>query len=156
MLSGICQKKRHCTRCLQKKLVCHPAEAMVRLKQYGSNFLKAESRSFTFILFLSQFKSPINILLIIAALLSVSLGDVSDALIIMAIIVVSSILGFWQEKGAADAVSELLKLVQIKYCVLRDGQEQELPVEEAVPGDIIVLNAGNMIPGNSLLLEARE
>jgi Mg2+-importing ATPase len=131
-------------------------EAMARLSQYGPNSLKAKSRSSAFILFLSQFKSPITILLIIAALLSMSLGDVSDALIILVIIAVSSLLGFWQEKGAADAVNELLKLVQIKCCLLRDGKEEELPVEEVVPGDVIVLNAGDMIPGDSLLLDARE
>jgi Mg2+-importing ATPase len=63
-------------------------------------------------------------------------------------------LGFWQERGAANAVRELLKIVQLRCCLLRDGKEQELPVEQAVPGDLVVLNAGDLIPADCLLLQA--
>src|SRR5450432_3827491 len=89
-------------------------EAGARLKQYGLNTFKARSRSSSIILFLLQFKSPITLLLIAAALLSMGLGDFTDAIIILVIILLSSFLGFWQERGAANAVSELLKMVQIK------------------------------------------
>jgi P-type Mg2+ transporter len=131
-------------------------EAEARLKQFGPNSIKAQSRSSSLVLFLSQFKSPITLLLIIAALLSMSLGDVADAIIILVIILVSSFLGFWQERGAANAVKQLLKMVQIKCCLLRDEKEEELPVEQVVAGDIVVLNAGDMIPADSYLLEAKE
>src|ERR1700722_15780994 len=117
------------------------AEAEARLKQYGLNSFKARSKSSSVILFLSQFKSPITLLLIAAALLSMGLGDFSDAIIILVIILVSSFLGFWQEKGAANAVAELLKMVQIRCRITRDGKENELPVENVVPGDIIILSA---------------
>ena len=128
------------------------AEAGTRLKQYGPNTFKARSRSSSFILFLLQFKSPLTLLLIAAALLSMGLGDFTDAIIILIIILVSSLLGFWQEKGAANAIDELLKMVQIRCRIVRDGKESELPVENVVPGDIIILSAGDVIAGDSLLL----
>jgi Mg2+-importing ATPase len=127
-----------------------------RLKTYGSNTLKAATHSSAILLFLSQFKSPVTLLLIGAAGLSMGLGDVTDAVIILTIILISSFLGFWQEKGAAHAVEELLKMVQIRCRILRDGTESEWPVESVVPGDIIVLSAGDMIPGDSLLLDSKE
>ncbi len=132
------------------------AEASLRIKQYGSNTIKSQSHTSSVLLFLSQFKSPITILLILAAFLSMGLGDFTDAVIILVIILVSSVLGFWQERGAANAVSELLKLVQIKCCILREGKESEFPVEEAVPGDVIILSAGDIIPADSLLLDSKE
>src|SRR5450631_2624588 len=125
-----------------------------RLKQYGPNTLKAGSRSTPILLFLTQFKSPLTLLLIAAACLSMSLGDITDAVIILVIILISSYLGFWQEKGAAHAVEELLKMVQIRCRILRDGEGSERPVETLVPGDIIVLSAGDVIPGDSLLLDS--
>jgi Mg2+-importing ATPase len=127
-----------------------------RLKQYGFNTFKARSKSSSVILFLLQFKSPITLLLIAAALLSMGLGDFTDAIIILIIILISSILGFWQEKGAANAVDELLKMVQIRCQLVRDGKGTELPVENAVPGDVVVLSAGDVIPGDSLLLDSKE
>src|SRR6478735_1510094 len=132
------------------------AEAGTRLTQYGLNTLKARSGSSSFILFLLQFKSPLTLLLIAAALLSAGLGDFTNATIILFIILVSTILGFWQEKGAANALTGLLKMVQTKCCIVRGGKENELPVEQVVPGDIIVLNAGDIIPADSLLLESKE
>jgi len=131
-------------------------EAENRLKRYGSNTFKATSRASDLILFLQQFKSPITLMLIATALLSMGLGDFTDALIILVIILISSTLGFWQERGAANAVRELLKLVQIKCHILRDGTAEELPIEQTVPGDIILLSAGDVIPGDSLILESKE
>lgn len=131
-------------------------EATKRLSLYGPNTIKSNSNTSAFLLFLSQFKSPVTILLIIAALLSAGLKDVPDTVIILSIVLISSFLGFWQEKGAADAVKELLKLVQLHCSVLRDKQKKELPVELVVPGDIVFLSAGDLIPGDSLLIESQE
>src|SRR5450432_3881571 len=129
---------------------------MVRLQQYGANNMKAKKNSSLLILFLSQFKSPITILLIAAVLLSMGLGDFTDAFIIIVIILVSSFLGFWQEKGAANAVNELLQMVQIKCRILRENKQTELPVQNVVSGDIIYLSAGDVIPADSLLLDSNE
>ncbi|MFI5136456.1 MAG: magnesium-translocating P-type ATPase [Sphingobacteriales bacterium] len=131
-------------------------EAGKRLSLYGPNTIKSNSNRSAFLLFLSQFKSPVTILLIIAALLSAGLKDVPDTVIILSIVLISSFLGFWQEKGAADAVKELLKLVQLHCSILRDKQKKELPVEVVVPGDIVFLSAGDLIPGDSLLVESQE
>ncbi|MBB5638365.1 Mg2+-importing ATPase [Pedobacter cryoconitis] len=131
-------------------------QAVSRIKQYGHNTLKSGNKAPMLLLLLSQFKSPITIMLIIAALLSASLGDIADTVIILLIVMISSLLGFWQERGAANAVSELLKMVQLHCTVLREGEKKEVSIEEIVPGDIIYLSAGDIIPGDSLLLEAQE
>ncbi len=130
------------------------AESAVRLQEYGFNTLKQKAGASSLMLLLLQFKSPITLLLISAALLSMGLGDFTDAVIILVIIFVSSFLGFWQENGAANAVTELLKMVQIRCRIVRDEKPCELPIEDAVPGDIIILSAGDMVPADSLLLEA--
>ena len=131
-------------------------EAAERLKEYGPNTIKTGTGASAVLLFLSQFKSPVTLLLIIAALLSAGLGDVADTLIILTIVIISSLLGFWQEKGAADAVKELLKMVQLHCTILRDHQKKESPVEVVVPGDIVFLSAGDIIPADSLILQSQE
>jgi Mg2+-importing ATPase len=127
-----------------------------RLKTYGANTLKGTAHSSRILLFLSQFQSPITLLLIAAALLSMGLGDLTDTVIILIIILISSFLGFWQEKGAASAVEELLKMVQIRCRLLRDQMENECPMQTVVPGDVVILSAGDVIPGDSLLLDSHE
>ena len=127
-----------------------------RLKFYGPNTLKGTSHATALVLFLSQFKSPITLLLIAAALLSAGMGDFTDALIILVIILISSFLSFWQERGAARATEELLKMVQIQCRIVREGMEMKTPVEMVVPGDIVVLSAGDMIPGDGLILASRD
>jgi Mg2+-importing ATPase len=131
-------------------------EAAKRLKKYGPNTIKDSSQTSTILLFLSQFKSPVTIMLIAAALLSAGLRDAPDAIIILIIVLISSFLGFWQEKGAADAVRELLKMVQVHCDVLRNGKIKATVTEAVVPGDIVVLSAGDIIPGDSLILESQE
>lgn len=107
-------------------------------------------------LVLAQLKSPITIILIIAALLSAFLKDPADAIIILLIIIASTLLGFWQEFSAAGAVEKLLAMVSVKSQVLRDGIETAVPVDGVVPGDVVVLSAGCSIPGDCRLLEARD
>jgi P-type Mg2+ transporter len=131
-------------------------EAEKRLAKYGANLLKPKKRSDTLTLLVTQFKSPLILILIFAGGLSFFLGESVNALIILVIILVSSLLGFWQERGAANAVKKLLAIVQTNATVLRDGNSQEIPVERIVPGDVIILNAGDLIPGDSLIIEAND
>lgn len=131
-------------------------QASKRLEQYGANTLKDNSGRSGLWLFLQQFKSPVTLLLIAAAVLSGLLGDIPDTIIIFVIVLISSFLGYWQEKGAANAVKELLKMVQLRCTILRDGQKQELPFESVVPGDIVYLSAGDIVPGDALLLTSQE
>ncbi|OPY74897.1 MAG: Magnesium-transporting ATPase, P-type 1 [Syntrophorhabdus sp. PtaU1.Bin050] len=131
-------------------------EAQKRLQLYGYNTLKPKKKSDSLALLLAQFKSPIIIILLFATGLSLVLHDVTDALIILVIVVISGLLGFWQERGAVNAVQKLLSIVQVRVKTLRDGHFMELPVEEVVPGDIVMLSAGDIIPGDCLIIESKD
>jgi Mg2+-importing ATPase len=131
-------------------------EARLRLVQYGPNRLKPQKRSDILTLLLSQFKSPIILILLFATVLSFFLRDPVDAFIILVIVLVSGLLGFWQEHSASDAVAKLLAMVQVKSNVFRDGSKKEVSVEEIVPGDVVILNAGDIVPGDCLLLESKD
>ncbi len=102
----------------------------------------------------NQFKSALAIILMASAVLSFFLGERTDALIILIIIIVSAMLGFFQEKSASNAVQKLLALVKVDAKVIRDGKEISIPLEEVVPGDIALLRAGDMVPGDCRLLES--
>jgi len=107
-------------------------------------------------LLLNQFRSPLVILLLVAMVISLFLGGRIDALIVLAVVLMSTLLGFWQEYRAASAVAALLAVIQAKATALRDGQEVDLPVDAVVPGDVVVLRAGDTIPGDGLLLESND
>lgn len=79
-----------------------------------------------------------------------------DAIIIVIILIVSGLLGFWQEKGAADAVAKLMGMIETKATVIRDGQDVEVPLADVVTGDVIRLRAGDLIPGDCRLLTAKD
>ena len=132
------------------------AEAQRRLVQYGANILKPETRSNAVSLLLGQFKSPIIVLLLFATGLSFFLHDPVNALIILAIVVASGLLGFWQEHSATRAVEKLLAMVQVRATVLRDATPRDIPVEEIVPGDVVILNAGDLVPGDCRIVESKD
>jgi len=131
-------------------------EARKRLISYGPNRLKPQKRSDTFTLLIAQFKSPIILILLAATGLSLFLHNIADASIILTIVVLSGLLGFWQEYSASNSVAKLLALVQIKATVIRDGKQQEIFIEDIVPGDIAILNAGDIVPGDCLILESKD
>lgn len=131
-------------------------EARLRLARYGANLLKPKKRADSLTLFLSQFKSPLILILLLATGLSFGLHDPVNALIILSIVLVSGLLGFWQERSATNAVEKLLAIVQIKAAVFRDGSPTEIPIEDIVPGDIVILDAGDIVPGDCLVLESKD
>ena len=131
-------------------------EASQRLAQNGSNLLKPEKRSNALTLLLAQFKSPIILILLFATGLSFLLHDPVNALIIITIVLASGLLGFWQERSATDAVKKLLDMVKIKATTLRDGSPREIPVEEIVAGDVVILSAGDIVPGDCLVDESKD
>lgn len=131
-------------------------EARQRIEKFGPNTLKGKNTSSAYMLFFNQFKSPITLILIAAAVLSFILQDHTDAIIILIIVLVSSGLGFWQEYGASNAVAKLLKMVQVTVSLFRDGKLEELPTEAIVPGDVITLAAGDIIPADSILLTSQD
>ena len=132
------------------------SEAARRLAENGPNRLRPGRQLDWLSLLLAQFKSPITLILIGAAGLSFFLHDPTDAVIILGIVLVSGLLGFWQEHSAANALQKLLAIVTVKANVVRDGRETEIPLENVVPGDVILVSAGSAIPGDCLLLESKD
>jgi len=131
-------------------------EAYKRLIQYGPNLPRPQKKSEGISLFLSQFKSPIILILLFAAGLSLFLEGLTDALIIFVIIFVSSVLGFWQEHRASNAIKKLLTIVRITSIVIRDGTQKEIPSEDIVPGDLVLLSAGTNVPADCIILESKD
>ncbi|MGA9399243.1 cation-translocating P-type ATPase [Haladaptatus sp.] len=130
--------------------------ARQRLEAYGYNRFQRKERLSVVRLFARQFKSAIVLLLLFAAVLSFLLGEKTETWIIFAIVLLSGLLGFWQEYSATNAVEELLSLVEIEAEVVRDGEPSAVKIDEVVPGDITHLNAGDTIPGDCRLLEAES
>jgi len=130
-----------------------PSEAEDRLRIYGHNALKEEQRSYL-TLFIAQFNSPIIAILIVAALLSYTMGHTSDSLIIIGILTINSILGFYQEYKAQTSIQSLKKLTETHIPVIRMGLEAIIPSDELVLGDIVVLGEGDLIPADIRLIEA--
>ncbi|HET7390857.1 MAG TPA: magnesium-translocating P-type ATPase [Nitrososphaeraceae archaeon] len=131
-------------------------EANLRLSKFGKNLVKSKKKTGLISLLISQFKSPIIVIFIFTSILSFFLGQIEDALIIISIVIVSGLLGFWQEKGATDAITKLLAIVQLKTTVLRDKKIQEIPFEDIVPGDIVMLKSGDSIPADCIIIESND
>ncbi|WP_018324436.1 cation-translocating P-type ATPase [Rhizobium giardinii] len=123
-------------------------DAKARLARFGRNVLP-EPRSPSFLAtFLRQFRSPLIYILLAAALVSLALGDVKDALFIGAVLLINGIIGGVQEHSAGQAAAALRKLEQPHATVIRDGQPQEIDAQLLVPGDVVSLDAGGRVPAD--------
>ncbi len=131
-------------------------EAAQRLRLYGPNVLRGQRTLTVLTLLLRQLASPIVLILIAAAILSFALRDATDGIIILAIVGISSLLGFWQEFRATRAVEALQQMVALQVQVLRDDQEQTIAADAVVPGDVVLLSAGASVPADCRLLEERN
>lgn len=131
------------------------ANAEDRLRKRAASARSTKDRPI-WLEFLGQFKSPILLLLIFAAILSGILGEPVDAVTIMATIAISSVLSFYQEHQANAAVKELLKQVETQYTVRRDGESVQLPLAALVSGDVVELSTGSAVPGDGKLLESNS
>jgi Ca2+-transporting ATPase len=131
-------------------------EARKRLEKYGYNELKKEAKTSAFSLFINQFKNTLIIILAVATILSAVIGDLLDAGIILAIIVFCALLGFIQEYRAERALDALKKMLTPTITALRGGREEEIPSKDLVPGDIILLEAGDKIPADGRLVEVHS
>ncbi len=128
-----------------------------QLRQVGPNSVEeASPHKSALRLLLQQFQSPLVLILVFGAVISLVLGERVDASIILAIVLGSSLLGFYQEYRASAAVEELKHRLELTCRVIRDGKEQTVPVSAIVPGDVIMLSAGNLIPADGLLIEATD
>ncbi len=133
------------------------SEAARRFSESGTDRREAGRKSHSHLaLWVAQFKSPIVILMMVGAILSIALGDLTEGSIILAIVAASGALGFWQEKRAADTIRLLLGMIQAKVDVKRDGIAVQVPTDAIVPGDIVLLEAGSAVPGDGLILECKD
>ena len=132
------------------------AEAKKRLQQAGLKALKPHRHYTVFQSLVSQFTSPLVLILIFAAVVSLIAGEWTDALIVIIIVIASALLSFVQEYRASKAVEKLRAQVTTKASVLRDAKQQIIPAEEIVPGDIVLLSAGSLIPADGIVIEAKD
>src|ERR1039458_9953371 len=131
-------------------------EARRRLRLYGPNSLVHESRFAALLSFFGFFRNPLVVILVIASGVSLALGEHIGGLIILAIVLFSVILNFLMEFQARHAVEDIQKQIALTAAVVRDGRAQELPTAELVPGDIVRLNAGDLVPADARLLEVKD
>jgi len=132
------------------------ADTTQRLEHYGRNVLR-EERSLTLArVVASQFRSPLVLILVFAAIVSLVVQDWLDATIILAIVLGSAALGAAQEYRASAAVRRLRARIAFRTRVLRDGVISDLPADQLVPGDIVMLSAGSQVPGDGIVLEAKD
>lgn len=127
-------------------------QAKDRLDDFGENVLGEQRSSSNFMIFVNQFKNPITMILIFAAILSIFLKDYSDGIIILIIILVSAFLSFNHESKANDAVRKLMSTVSVTSAVLRDGKFVETDNVLLTVGDIIKVKTGDMIPADCRLI----
>ncbi|WP_292243093.1 magnesium-translocating P-type ATPase [Mesorhizobium sp.] len=132
------------------------SEAASRLAKFGRNTPASRSGTSALTVFVRQFRSPLVLILIFAAIVSAFVGEGHEAMIIGAIVLASCVLGFTQEYGASRAMEALKQRISRKVIVLRDGAECSVDAEDIVPGDVIRLSAGNLIPADGVILDARD
>ena len=128
-------------------------EATFRLATYGANVLPEEMRKSLLRVFLRQFASPLIYMLFVAAIIASVLGKREDALVILIVVVVNSIMGAFQEGRAERSMASLRKLSSLHVRVLRDGEEQLIEACDLVPGDVLQLAAGDAVGADARLLE---
>lgn len=129
-------------------------EAQLRLEKYGFNELESESKISPWSIFLEQFKNVLIIILLIAVIISAFLGEAIDAIVIFIIVLFAAGLGFIQEYRAERAIQALKRMAAPLASVLRNGEEIEVPARELVPGDTILIHAGDKIPADARVIES--
>lgn len=131
-----------------------PAEAARRRPVYGPNELEAARRISPWAILLAQFRNVLVLILLAATALSIVLGHGTEAVVIIVIVLFAVLLGFLQEYRAERALEALRRLAAPTATVLREGEPQEVPARELVPGDVVVLHTGDRVPADLRLLEA--
>ncbi len=124
------------------------------LIEFGQNKLREKKGKNPIKLFLEQFSSILITILIFAAAISFLLGEVIDAIAIISIVILNAILGFVQEYRAEKSMEALKKIMNPAAKVVRDGKDSIIPASEIVPGDLVILEAGDKVPADGLLLES--
>ena len=132
------------------------AESKYRLKQYGPNEIAKEKRKSVLIRLVSNFKNPLVILLLVLGLISYLTGDIRATVMIFIMVLLGVVLRFFQELRSDVAAEKLKAMVSTSTTVLRDGKKKEISLKEVVPGDIVLLSAGDMVPADVRILSAKD
>ncbi|MBZ0099084.1 MAG: HAD-IC family P-type ATPase, partial [Taibaiella sp.] len=125
-----------------------------RLQEHGRNELRAAKERSRLAIFLSQFKDIMILILAVAAVVSFVAGETTDAIVILAIIIVNAVIGYYQEYNAERSIRMLQKMAAQHALVLRNGKTKDIDAAELVPGDIVLLEAGNVVPADARLIES--
>lgn len=131
-------------------------EAKLRLQKYGTNELEPPDRKTIPRILISQFQNPLIYILIVATIIAFLLGDTTEAIIIFIIVFVNALLGFVQEYRSEKALEELRKYVSMSAHAVRDGQIVEINTKFLVPGDIILVSIGDIVPADARIIEAHQ
>lgn len=131
-------------------------EAASRLKRYGPNVFHPQRKKAILLQLLSKFNNPLIIILLVASAISAFTGDVTNFIIISLIVIMSVTLDFIQEYRAGKEAEKLRQLVTVHVQAVRDGKPQEIPLPSLVPGDVVLLAAGDLVPADGRLLEAKD
>lgn len=132
------------------------AEAKRRVSVYGLNRIEEKKKKSPFLLFLGQFSDFMILILIIAAIISAFLGEGMDSIAILLIVFLNAVIGFVQEYKAEKAMEKLREMAEPEGIVIRDSEIKRVPIEEIVPGDLVLVEAGNVVPADIRLLEAYQ
>ena len=127
-------------------------EAKRRLSIYGPNEIEEQKESLLSI-FLRQYTNPLIVILIIAGILALFLGDWHDSVVVLGLVLINGVIGFYQELKAKASIESLKRLTKQKVTVIREGVEQEVDASLLVPGDLILLSEGDVVPADARLLE---
>jgi Ca2+-transporting ATPase len=133
-----------------------PAEAKERVARHGENRLAQKKPRSRWLAFLDQFKSVLILVLIGAAALAGAIGDLKDAVVILIVVLFNALLGFWQEHRAEATLAALKKMLSPTARVRRAGRVEEIPAAQLVPGDIVLLEAGDRVPADGRLVAAHN
>jgi Mg2+-importing ATPase len=132
------------------------SEARERLKQYGPNEVAKEKRKSVLIRLLSNFKNPLVILLLVLGSISYLTGDMRATTMIFIMVLLGVVLRFFQELRSDIAAEKLKAMVSTSTTVLRDDKKKEIFLKELVPGDVVLMSAGDMVPADVRLLSAKD
>ncbi|MGL4425619.1 MAG: HAD-IC family P-type ATPase, partial [Cetobacterium sp.] len=125
-------------------------------EEYGLNSLKSKPKKNGFIIFLEQFKDFLVVILLAAAIISFVSGNKESTIVILAVLIMNAILGTVQHLKAEKSLESLKKMSSPKAKVIRDGQKQEIDSTQLLPGDIVLIEAGDIVPSDARILEAHS
>jgi len=131
-------------------------ESRIRIERFGLNVLKEKKKKTLFMIFLDQFRDFMILVLIAAAVLSGVIGELSDTIAIIVIVLLNAVIGFVQEYRAEKAMAALKKMAALYATVIRQGTPADIPSSGLVPGDIVLLEAGKIVPADMRLIEVAQ